>query len=148
MAFDLAAFRARLSTRRSDLQQFGALVDPVRLLDAIMADFDEALRVETDTLRTLTDAARECGYSADSLGRMVRAGKTPNDGRAGAPRVGRGDLPRRSGRMGKRSAPAAAVLHAAEAHVAEVLAPVRAQQLAALRGPATQEPGRVVPPGG
>ncbi len=42
---------------------------------------------------TLQEAARESGYSADHLGRLVRDGKVPNAGRANAPRIRRCDLP-------------------------------------------------------
>ena len=38
----------------------------------------------------------ESGYSEDHLGRLVRAGTLRNYGRKGAPRVRRGDLPRRA----------------------------------------------------
>ncbi len=75
----------------------GALVDPVRLLDAIVAEFDEVSRAETEPLLNLTQAARECGYSPDALGRMVRAGRIPNLGRPGAPKVRSSDLPRKAG---------------------------------------------------
>lgn len=91
-------FRARLITRREDLRRVGALVDPVRLLDAIVAEFDEASRSEAEALLNLTDAARECGYSPGALGRMVRAGRIPNQGRPGAPKLRRSDLPKKVGR--------------------------------------------------
>ena len=92
-----ASFRAKLLVRREELRRVGALVDPVRLLDAIVADFDEASGAETEPLLNLTQAARECGYSPDALGRMVRSGRIPNLGRPGAPRVRRTDLPRKAG---------------------------------------------------
>jgi hypothetical protein len=91
------AFRTGLISRREDLRRVGALVDPVRLLDAIVAAFDEVSRAETAPLLDLTQAARECGYSPDALGRMVRAGRIPNLGRPGAPKVRRSDLPRKPG---------------------------------------------------
>lgn len=93
-----AAFRARLLARRDELRGVGALVDPVRLLDLVLAEFDEVCRVETESLLNLTEAARECGYSPDVIGRMVRAGRIPNRGRPGAPRVRRCDLPRKISR--------------------------------------------------
>ena len=65
------------------------------------ADDLEATLVERDeTTFSLVEAARESGYSADHLGRLVRDGKIPNAGRPGAPRIALRDLPR------KASAPA------------------------------------------
>jgi len=93
----LTAFRTCLIARREDLRRVGALVDPVRLLDAIVAEFDEVWQAETAPLLNLTQAARECGYSPDALGRMVRAGRIPNLGRPGSPKVRRSDLPRKAG---------------------------------------------------
>lgn len=49
--------------------------------------------VLADEALTLTEAARECGYSPDHLGREVRAGRLPNAGRHNAPRIRRADLP-------------------------------------------------------
>ena len=43
-----------------------------------------------------TPAARESGYSADHLGRLVRDGRIPNAGRPGAPRIARSHLPRKT----------------------------------------------------
>ena len=61
------------------------------------ADELEATLVERDeTTFSLVEAARESGYSADHLGRLVRDGKIPNAGRAGAPRIARSDLPRKA----------------------------------------------------
>ena len=56
-------------------------------LETCAAELEAALRQEDDTLLTLTEAARESGYSADHLGRLVRDGKIPNTGRPGAPRI-------------------------------------------------------------
>ena len=61
------------------------------------ADELEATLVERDeTTFSLVEAARESGYSADHLGRLVRDGKIPNAGRPGAPRIARNDLPRKA----------------------------------------------------
>jgi len=58
------------------------------------ADELEATLVERDeTTFSLVEAARESGYSADHLGRLVRDGKIPNAGRPGAPRIARKHLP-------------------------------------------------------
>ena len=50
---------------------------------------------ERDSLN-LVEAARESGYSAEHLGRLVRGGEIPNSGRPYAPRIQRKDLPRKA----------------------------------------------------
>jgi hypothetical protein len=57
-------------------------------LAAALADSEEALL-------SLESAARECGYTADHLGRLIKSGQLANHGRKHAPRVRRGDLPRK-----------------------------------------------------
>lgn len=47
-------------------------------------------------LLTLTEAANDCGYSADHLSRLVRRGAITNHGKAGRPLVRRQDLPRKA----------------------------------------------------
>jgi hypothetical protein len=54
-----------------------------------------ALADSEDALLSLEAAARECGYSADHLGRLVKSGQLANHGRKHAPKVRRGDLPRK-----------------------------------------------------
>ena len=50
-----------------------------------------------NTALNLQQAARESGYSADHLGRLVRSGEIANAGRENAPKVLRKHLPRRPG---------------------------------------------------
>lgn len=57
---------------------------------------DAALDAEHDARLTLREGARESGYSADHLGRLVRQGRIPNAGRPRAPRIRRADLPHRA----------------------------------------------------
>lgn len=66
-----------------------------RAYEACSDDLEAALNDDTDDLLNLQEAARESGYSADHLGRLVREGKIPNAGRRNAPRVRRRDLPKR-----------------------------------------------------
>ena len=47
---------------------------------------------------TLAEAARESGYSADHLRHLVSSGAVENKGRKHAPRIARGDLPKRVGK--------------------------------------------------
>ena len=72
-------------------------------LDAVAAAYgrcadqlEEALEEDSSALLDLQQAAQESGYSADHLGRLVREGRIPNSGRAGAPRIARRDLPRKA----------------------------------------------------
>ncbi|MCY4647127.1 MAG: hypothetical protein OXE73_09645, partial [Gammaproteobacteria bacterium] len=61
------------------------------------ADDLEATLVERDeTTFSLVEAARESGYTATHLGRLVREGKIPNAGRPNAPRIARRHLPRKA----------------------------------------------------
>ena len=48
---------------------------------------------------TLSQAARESGYSAEHLGRFIRLGKIPNAGRPHAPRIRRADVPHKPGAL-------------------------------------------------
>ena len=56
----------------------------------------EALRAAADESLTLAEAAAESGYSKRRLRELVSQGSVPNAGRKGAPRIRRGDLPRKA----------------------------------------------------
>lgn len=69
-----------------------------RLAEVAARHADElaaALRTLDDEALDLAAAARESGYSVDRLRHLVSSGEIPNVGRKGAPRVKRGDLPRK-----------------------------------------------------
>ena len=68
---------------------------PAVVLDRCAADLEATLQELDETTLSLVEAARESGYSADHLGRLVRDGKIPNAGRPGAPRIARRHLPRK-----------------------------------------------------
>ena len=70
---------------------------PAVALESCAAELEDTLRERDETTLSLTQAARESGYSADHLGRLVREGKIPNAGRPGAPRIARRHLPRKTG---------------------------------------------------
>ena len=80
-----------------NLRAYGA-EGPARALERAAADLEAALRAKADEALTLEQAAAESGYSAEHLRHLVAAGQLPNAGRRGAPRVKRGDLPKRPGR--------------------------------------------------
>ena len=71
----------------------------------------EAVRADGNASLTLSEAALESGYSEDHLRHKVAEGQIPNVGRKGAPRIRRGDLPKKPngrGRTGPSPAAAAA----------------------------------------
>ena len=58
-------------------------------------ELEVAIRDESEAVMNLAQAAVESGYSIDHLAREIRTGRLPNVGRRGAPRVRRGDLPKK-----------------------------------------------------
>jgi hypothetical protein len=73
-----------------------ALVDGAELCDALLADLDAFVNESSEEALSLRQAAAESGYSVDHLGRLIREGKLPNVGRTNAPKIRRGDLPRKT----------------------------------------------------
>jgi hypothetical protein len=59
------------------------------------AELEAALEKDDGELLSLTDAASVSGYTADHLGRLMRKGAIKNFGRRNAPKIRRGDLPRK-----------------------------------------------------
>lgn len=80
--------------RAAELERFAP--PAAEAFRAAAQELEDALRAESDELLTLTEAAAESGYSARRLREMVAAGAIPQSGRKGAPRIRRGDLPRRA----------------------------------------------------
>lgn len=78
--------------------------DSALLVRMFAASIRDIRRVSLDELITVTEAARETGYSARQVRRWLKEGKIPQRGTDTAPRVRRGDvtshkktsLPRRS----------------------------------------------------
>lgn len=76
----------------ANLRRFGA--EPqARTLETCADELHEALRVIRDEPLSLQRAAQESGYSVDHLGRLIREGKLPNDGRPSKPLIRRSNLP-------------------------------------------------------
>ena len=88
------ALPANWRKQAKTLRRYGAEASALAL-EACAVELESALRHRYETTLTLTDAAKESGYSTDHLGRLVREGKIPNAGRPGAPRIARTDLPRK-----------------------------------------------------
>ena len=64
-------------------------------LERCADELEGTIQERDETTLTLTDAARESGYTREHLGRLVRDGKIPNAGRPNAPRIARRHLPRK-----------------------------------------------------
>lgn len=67
-----------------------------RAFDVAAEELSAALAREYDEPVTVTEAGRLSGYSGEHLARLVREGRIPNAGRLHAPRIRRGDVPRRA----------------------------------------------------
>jgi hypothetical protein len=78
-----------------------------RALEWAVGRIEAAIREYADERLTLTQAARQSGYSPDHLARLLRAGRLPNAGRRGAPRIRAADLPVRPPRTVATSRPRA-----------------------------------------
>ncbi|MDE0692002.1 MAG: hypothetical protein OXI55_07120 [Gammaproteobacteria bacterium] len=81
--------------RAKMLRRYGAET-PATALERCADELEATLVEHDETTFSLVEAARESGYSADHLGRLVRDGKIPNAGRSGAPRIARRHLPRKA----------------------------------------------------
>ncbi len=95
-------FVAKWAAEAVAMRQRGALVNGASLLQEVLHDFQAATGDYWDQALTLTQASRESGYSVDHLGLLIRQGTIPNAGRSHAPRVRRGDLPRKPSRLPSR----------------------------------------------
>jgi hypothetical protein len=92
-------FRTRWTAKRDVFAEAGALVDGARLLDHVLADVEAVFASEEAETLTVAEAARESGYTRDHVARLIRSGTIPNAGRPRAPRVRRGDLPRKPSKL-------------------------------------------------
>ncbi len=80
------------------LRRRGAEVQAA-VLEGCAEELEHELRERTTEALTIQQAARESGYSAEHLGRLVRDGKIPNAGRPNAPRIRRSDVPVKLGHL-------------------------------------------------
>jgi len=67
------------------------------VLESCVADLEEEARTYSLEALTVGQAANESGYSYGALQKMVSEGTIPNVGKKGAPRIRRGDLPKKPG---------------------------------------------------
>jgi hypothetical protein len=107
----LGELRERWEHRRDVFATFGASVDGAKLAGEILADIATLETANADEVLTLTNAARESGYSAEHLRHLVASGQLANAGRKHAPRVKRSDLLRKPGTTASTYNPDADALH-------------------------------------
>jgi hypothetical protein len=91
----LQALAASWRVSAAELRRYGAEAQALTL-ESAADDVLVALARADDAVLTLGEAARESGYSAEHLGRLLREGRLPNAGRRGRPRIRAADLPRRA----------------------------------------------------
>lgn len=83
-------------TEAGILHRYGAEAQ-ARVLESCAAALEDWYRTQLVTPLTLKEAARESGYSESTLQQKIAAGRLPNAGKRGAPRILRRDLPRKAG---------------------------------------------------
>lgn len=66
------------------------------VIERLVAELEVELRREAEAELTLAEAAALSGYSPERLRHMVAEGKIANAGRKHAPRIRRGDLPKKA----------------------------------------------------
>ncbi len=81
--------------RATELRRWAAADSAAKAYEVAANELEEALRTYSDEVLSLTQAADESGYSTEHLRRLVRDGRIPNAGRKNAPKVRRGDVPKR-----------------------------------------------------
>ena len=96
MPSSLASLLSQWRNEADTLRKCGAVEQAV-VSELRAEELETALREWDEALLNLTEASHLSGYSSEHLGRMVRNGTIPNAGRPNAPRIRRGDLPRKAG---------------------------------------------------
>ncbi len=80
------------------LRRRGATAQAV-VLESCAEELETALREHDLEALTLNEASQESGYSYSALQKKVASDELPNMGSKNCPRVRRGDLPRKPGRL-------------------------------------------------
>ncbi len=97
---------ARWEARRLEWARLHAVVDGATIAAEVIEDLRSIVRARALDILSLSEAARESGYSADHLARLVREGRIPNAGRRGKPMIRRTDLPIRPRKLDGPKVPA------------------------------------------
>jgi hypothetical protein len=100
----LADLRAKWEARRAEHARLDSHVSAERLIADVLADLDALERSAAFELLTLGEASELSGYSVDHLQRLVATGQIANAGKPRAPRIRRGDVPRKPGYLRTDSA--------------------------------------------
>ena len=87
---------AKWTAEADVLRRRQAMVNGAGLCAEMLADFENVMDARENERLNLQEAAQASGYSAEHLGRLIRAGEIPNAGRPNAPRIQRKDLPRKA----------------------------------------------------
>jgi hypothetical protein len=98
---DLLTLASQWRLRAAQARELAA-EGAARALEICANELEQSLRLYDEQFLTLADASRECGFSADHLGRLVRNGTLTNFGRRNAPRIRRGELPQRASARASR----------------------------------------------
>lgn len=123
---DPASLPAAWRERAVFLRRHGA-TEAAETTSTLADELEIALRADAGVVLTLVEAARESGFSADYLGRLVARGAIPNVGRPRAPRIRRTDLPRKPGAL--PSSPTAAMFGGARRRVARAVVDATRQEI-------------------
>lgn len=91
-----AKLLAQWEQRCEDWARFDATVKGAIVAAQVVEDLRRLATIDAEVSLSLAQAARQSGYSADHLGRLVRQGKIPNAGRPNAPRIRLSDVPRKA----------------------------------------------------
>lgn len=94
VSLSLADLISSWRVQSQELRAWGAESN-AQTLERAADQLEAALQEQQDELLTLRQGAEVSGYSEDHLGRLVREGKLTNHGRRNAPRVRRGELPKK-----------------------------------------------------
>jgi hypothetical protein len=91
-----ADVRAKWESRRDEWRRLGVSVNGEAVANEILTDVEQLEHESPSDALTLSEGARVSGYSTDHLRHLIAAGQLENLGRKHAPRVRRGDLPRKA----------------------------------------------------
>ncbi len=98
MPSSLASLLSQWRDEAATLRRRGA-PQQAEALDSCAEELEAALREHSLQALTLNEASQESGYSYSTLQKKVASGELPNVGSKNCPRVRRGDLPRKAGRL-------------------------------------------------